>query len=71
MGKLKRGRGRVGLTGKGAGRVEVGFGWRKLELGENPELELTGDRLGAILGGLVRENVAKLATGSIYRRSER
>ena len=71
MRKLKRGRGRVGLIGKGAGRDEVGFGWRKLELGENPELELTGDRLGAILGGLVRDDVVKLAAGSIYWRSER
>jgi hypothetical protein len=40
-------------------------------IGGNPELELAGDRLGVILGGLVREDVAKLATGSIYRRSER
>jgi hypothetical protein len=40
-------------------------------IGGNPELELVGDRLGAILGGLVRDDVVKLAAGSIYRRSER
>ena len=40
-------------------------------IGGNLELELAGDRLEAILGGLVREDVVKLAAGSIYRRSER
>jgi hypothetical protein len=36
-----------------------------------PELGLAGDRLQAILVGVVRHNVVELAAGSIYRRSER
>jgi hypothetical protein len=40
-------------------------------IGGTLKLELAGDRLGAILGGLVRDDVVKLAAGSIYRRSER
>ena len=40
-------------------------------IGGNPELELAGDRLGAILVGVVRDNVVELAAGSIYRRSKR
>ena len=34
-------------------------------------MELAGDRLGAILGVGVRNDVAQLGEGSIYRRSER
>jgi hypothetical protein len=37
----------------------------------NPKLELTGARLEAILGGVVRDDLAELTTGSIYRPSER
>ena len=40
-------------------------------IGGNPELELAGDRLGAILGGLVLDDLAELVEGSIYRKSER
>jgi hypothetical protein len=40
-------------------------------VGEKAKLELAGDRLGAILGVVVRDDVAKLAAGSIYRKSER
>ena len=40
-------------------------------IGENLKLELTVARLGAILDGVVRDNVVELAAGSIYRRSER
>jgi hypothetical protein len=39
-------------------------------VGEKAKLELAGDRLGAILGVVVRDDVAKLAAGSIYRFSE-
>jgi hypothetical protein len=34
-------------------------------------LELAGDRLGAILGVGMRNNVVKLVTGSIYRQLRR
>jgi hypothetical protein len=34
-------------------------------------LELTGDRLGAILGGVVRDDTTELAVASIYSISER
>jgi hypothetical protein len=40
-------------------------------IGENAKLELAGDRLGAILGVGVRNDVAKLVTGSIYRQLRR
>jgi hypothetical protein len=40
-------------------------------IGGKPELGLAGDRLGAILVGVVHDNVVELAAGSIYRRSER
>jgi hypothetical protein len=40
-------------------------------IGENPKLELAGDRLGAILGGLVCDDATQLGEGSIYRRSKR
>jgi hypothetical protein len=39
--------------------------------GESLKFELVGDWLGAILVGVVRDNVVELAAGSIYRRSER
>jgi hypothetical protein len=35
------------------------------------KLELAGDQLGAILGVGVRNDVAKLVTGSIYRQLRR
>jgi hypothetical protein len=38
--------------------------------GGNPKLELTGARLKAILGGVVRDDLAELTAGSIYRPSE-
>jgi hypothetical protein len=34
-------------------------------------LELAGDRLGAILGGLVLDDLAELVEGSIYREGKR
>jgi hypothetical protein len=40
-------------------------------VGGNAKFELAGDRLGAILGVVVRDDVAKLTAGSIYRPSER
>ena len=40
-------------------------------VGENAKFELTGDRLGAILGVVVRDDVAKLAAGSIYSARKR
>jgi hypothetical protein len=40
-------------------------------VGRNAKFELAGDRLGAILGVVVRDDVAKLTAGSIYRPSER
>lgn len=39
--------------------------------GGSSKFALTGDRLGAILGGVVRDDVAELMAGSIYRLSER
>jgi hypothetical protein len=39
--------------------------------GENPKLELTGDRLRAILGGWVRNDPMELMVASIYNRQER
>jgi hypothetical protein len=36
-------------------------------IGENLKLELTVARLGAILDGVVRDEVAELTVGSIYR----
>jgi hypothetical protein len=41
------------------------------ELGGNEKLELSGERLGAILGGLVRNYPTELAVRSIYRARER
>jgi hypothetical protein len=38
--------------------------------GGSSKFVLTGDRLRAILGGVVRDDVAKLTAGSIYRLSE-
>jgi hypothetical protein len=40
-------------------------------IGENAKFELAGDRLGAILGVGVRDDVAKLAAGSIYSARKR
>ena len=40
-------------------------------IGGSWKLGLTGDRLGAILGGLVLDDLAELVKGSIYRESER
>jgi hypothetical protein len=40
-------------------------------VGENAKFELAGDRLGAILGVVVRDDVAKLAAGSIYSARKR
>jgi hypothetical protein len=37
------------------------------KIGENMKLELTVARLGAILDGVVRDEVAELTVGSIYR----
>jgi hypothetical protein len=39
--------------------------------GGSLKFALTGDRLGAILGGVVRDDVAKLTVASIYRERER
>jgi hypothetical protein len=39
--------------------------------GGSLKLELTGDRLGAILGGVVRDDTTELAVASIYSISER
>jgi hypothetical protein len=39
--------------------------------GKNPKLELSGIRLEAILGGLVRDYPTDLMAHSIYRRQER
>jgi hypothetical protein len=39
--------------------------------GESLKFVLTGDRLGAILGGVVCDDVAKLTAGSIYRVQQR
>jgi hypothetical protein len=40
-------------------------------IGENAKFEFAGDRLGAILGLGVRNDVAKLAAGSIYSARKR
>jgi hypothetical protein len=45
---------------------EVSFTVYLNQIGENAKFELAGDRLGAILGVGVRDDVAKLAAGSIY-----
>jgi hypothetical protein len=45
----------------------VFFNW----FGESLKLELAGDWLGAILGGLVLDDLAELVEGSIYRESRR
>jgi hypothetical protein len=39
--------------------------------GGSLKLELTGDRLGAILGGVVRDDTTELVVASIYSISER
>jgi hypothetical protein len=39
--------------------------------GENKEFGHTGDRLLAILGGWVADDLAELGTGSIYRENGR
>ena len=39
--------------------------------GGSSKFELTGDWLGAILGGVVRDDVAELTVASIYRERER
>ena len=41
------------------------------EVGGNEKLELSGERLGARLGGLVRDYPTELAVRSIYRTHER
>jgi hypothetical protein len=69
--KLKRGRGRVELTGKGAGRVEVGFGWRKLELGEMSNSPAMGANRRREWWLWLRYDLTQLSGGSIYRQSER
>jgi hypothetical protein len=40
-------------------------------IGENMKLELTVARLGAILDGVVRDEVAEITVGSIYRFQRR
>jgi hypothetical protein len=40
-------------------------------IGANAKLELTGNRLGAIHGVGVRNDIAKLVPGSIYRQLHR
>jgi hypothetical protein len=39
--------------------------------GGSLKFELTSDRLGAILGGVVHDDVAELTVASIYREQER
>ena len=41
------------------------------QFGGNAKFKLAGDRLGAMLGGWVRDDVAELTEGSIYRKQER
>jgi hypothetical protein len=59
-----------GLTGKRAGHSEVFFAGGN-RIGANAKLELAGNRLGAILGVGVRNDIAKLVTSSIYKRLRR
>jgi hypothetical protein len=66
--KLKQGRGRVGLTGKGAGRDEVGFGWRKLDLGGVGNSRARVNDYGWEWVLRLRYDLAQLPEGSIYRR---
>ena len=54
-----------------AGHGEVSFTVYLNRVGENAKFELAGDRLGAILGVVVRDDVAKLAAGSIYSARKR
>jgi hypothetical protein len=42
-----------------------------IRFGGSSKFALTGDRLGAILGGVLRDDVAELKVASIYRLSER
>jgi hypothetical protein len=68
---LKRGRGRVGLTGKGAGRGEVFPTVFLRGFGGSSKFAHPGERLRLILGGWTLNYLTELAAGSIYRRSER
>ena len=56
---------------RGAGHDEVGFRVCLNRIGANAKLELVGNRLGAILGVGVHNDIAKLATSSIYRQLRR
>jgi hypothetical protein len=47
------------------------FAVSQSRFGENLKLELTVARLGTILGGVVRDDVAELTVASIYRERER
>ena len=56
---------------RSAGHDEVGFRVCLNRIGANAKLELVGNRLGAILGVGVHNDIAKLATSSIYRQLRR
>jgi hypothetical protein len=54
-----------------AGHGGLGFTVSFDCFGGSKKLELAGDRLGAILDVGVRNDIAKLVTGSIYRQLRR
>jgi hypothetical protein len=54
-----------------ARRSELFFAVYSNRFGGNAKFKLAGDRLGAMLGGWVRDDVAELTEGSIYRKQER
>jgi hypothetical protein len=69
--KLKRGKGRVGLTGKGAGRDEVSFAVAETVLGRIPNSSSRMNDHGWEWMRWLRNDLAQLPMCSIYRKSER
>jgi hypothetical protein len=69
--ELKRGRGRVGLTGKGLATVELVSRWRKLDLGEvgNSRVRVNDYRWEWVLR--LHDDMAQLPGPSIYRARKR